>query len=186
MIRGALIALMIYASQLIASDNSRLYELYQNGSYQQACDEGMAKLKRHQNDEKFVSLYAFACLQADQIDRLALPIIMLKSSKEARKNAAYFSTILLQKNLLVNALDGHQSLSGLNLPSTDFVLSKIFDLFSANRYVTRNNIYVLTDPKNQRQTYRLYLKSIGKAYGLVIDEYHPYSYCDRSWLCVVN
>ena len=105
-----------------------------------ACDEGISKLSRNKNDEKFVSLYAFACLQADNIDRLALPIIMLKNSRDARKNAAYFSTILLQKNLLIDALENNQDISGLNLPSTDYVLSKVFSLFAAQQFAFRNNV----------------------------------------------
>ena len=170
--KKGLSTLFLCAAVLTASDSSRLYELYQNGNYRQACDEGFSKLQRHQNNEKYISLYAFSCLQADEIDRLALPIIMLKKSKEARKNATYFSTILLQKNLLIDALENQQSLAGLNLPSTDFVLSKVFDLFSANQYVTRNNIYVLSDPKNPRQTYRIYLRAGKKTYALVLDEYY--------------
>jgi hypothetical protein len=168
----SLLIVFFCTSILTASDSGRLYELYQNGKYRQACDEGVSKLQKHRNDEKYISLYAFACLQADEVDRLALPIIMLKKSRGARKNATYFSTILLQKNLLIDALENRQSLSGLNLPSTDFVLSKVFDLFSANRYVSRNDIYVLTDPKNPRQTYRLYLRAHEKSYALVLDEYY--------------
>jgi len=170
--KKSLTMLFFCASLLTASDSGRLYELYQNGSYRQACDEGVVKLQKHQKDEKYISLYAFSCLQADEVDRLALPIIMLKNSKEARKNATYFSTILLQKNLLIDALENQQSLSGLNLPSTDFVLSKVFDLFSANHYITRNNIYVLADPANPRQTYRIYLRASKNTYALVLDEYY--------------
>ena len=168
----SLLMLLVFTSLLIASDGSRLYELYQTGKYRQACEEGVLKLQKHQNDEKYISLYAFSCLQADEIDRLALPIILLKKSREARKNATYFSTILLQKNLLIDALENQQPLSQLNLPSTDFVLSKVFDLFSANRYVARNNIYVLSDPKNPRQTYRIYLRAGDQTYALVLDEYY--------------
>lgn len=170
--RRSLLMLFVCASSLIASDSSRLYELYQSGKYRQACDVGVTKLQKHQDDEKYISLYAFSCLQADEVDRLALPVILLKKSKEARKNATYFSTILLQKNLLVDALENRHPLSHLNLPSTDFVLSKVFDLFSAGQYVSRNNIYVLTDPKNPRQTYRIYLRSDNQAYALVLDEYY--------------
>ena len=170
--KKSLALLFFLITSLLGSDSSRLYDLYQNGNFRQACDEGVSKLKKYQDNEKYISLYAFSCLQADEIDRLALPIIMLKKSKEARKNATYFSSILLQKNLLIEALENHQSLSNLNLPTTDFVLSKVFDLYSTGQYVTRNNIYVLTDPKNPRQTYRIYLRSGGKGPALILDEYY--------------
>lgn len=153
---------------LFASDSSRLYSLYQNGHYLQACNEGIKKLSRHQTDEKYVSLYAFSCLQADKIDRLALPIIMLKQSQEARKNAAFFSTILLQKNLLISALETGRSLESLNLPTTGYILSSVFDLFSKGYYTFKQHVYLLTDPQNPRQTYRMYHNDS----GLFIEEYY--------------
>jgi len=159
-------------SILTASDSGALYELYQNGDYQRACDEGMTKLSRHKQDEKYISLYAFSCLQADKIDRLALPIIMLKNSKEARKNAAYFSTILLQKNLLIDSLENKQELTALTLPSTDYVLSKVFELYVQKKFTYQNNMYILHDVKNVRQTYRLYLRTSQKPHTLIIDEYY--------------
>jgi hypothetical protein len=164
--------LLALSPLLMASDSGRLYELYQNGRYVQACNEGVKKLRAHRKDEKYVSLYAFACLQADKIDRLAVPIIMLKHSREARKNAAYFSAILLQKNLLLSALENDQSLASLTLPSSDYVLSKVFDLYSGNHFVKTSSVYVLKDPENPRQTYRLSLQRSGKNSQLRIDEYY--------------
>ena len=170
--KKGIMLLLASCSLLIASDSSRLYELYQNGQYDQACNEGVKKLRAHRDDEKFVSLYAFSCLQADKIDRLAIPIIMLKHSKEARSNAAYFSAILLQKNLLLSALENDRALTSLNLPSSDYVLSKVFDLYSKNHHVKTNDVYILKDPENPRQTYRLSLERTGKNAQLRIDEYY--------------
>lgn len=82
---------------LSASDSRELYRLYQNSQYIQTCNAGVKELHLHADDERFVSLYAFTCLEADRIDRLALPITMLKNSPEARKNVTYFTAILLQK-----------------------------------------------------------------------------------------
>jgi len=167
-----LLIFLFLASTLTASDGNRLYELYQNGQYLQACNEGVKKLGQHQQDEKYISLYAFSCLQADKIDRLALPIIMLKNSNEARKNAAYFASILLQKNLLISALENQQPLDALNLPTTDYVLSRVFDLFSTGRYTLGNGVYSLSDPKLPRQTYRMYLNRSDNSVALIIDEYY--------------
>lgn len=163
-----LLLLIASALMLFGSDSSRLYSFYQNGQYLQACNEGVKKLGKHRSDEKYISLYAFSCLQADKIDRLALPIIMLKHSKEARKNAAFFSTIFLQKNLLISALETGQSLKSLNLPTTGYILSTIFDLFSKGDYTLQHNAYLFTDPKNPRQTYKMYHNDS----GLFIEEYY--------------
>jgi len=170
--RGFLLFILFVPSLFSASEGTHLYELYQNGQYEKACSEGLTKLRRHQNDENFVSLYAFACLQADRIDRLAVPVIMLNQTKEARKNAAFFAAILLQKKLLFNALESRESLEGLTLPTSDFLLSKVFDLYSAHRYTEKDGIYTLQDPENPRQTYRLYLRDSGKTPRLCIDEYY--------------
>lgn len=160
--------LLVIQFVLHAAETHTLYELYQNGRYLQACDAGIKTLGEHKNDEKYISLYAFSCLQADKIDRLALPIIMLKHSSEARKNAAYFSTILLQKNLLISALENGQSLATLNLPTTGYILSVVFDLFCEQHFTKESGGYVITDPKNPRQNYRLYRNGS----ELFIDEYY--------------
>ncbi|WP_345986183.1 hypothetical protein WCX49_03445 [Sulfurimonas sp. HSL-1656] len=157
---------------LAASDSSGLYRLYQNGQYIQACNAGVKELQRHQDDERFVSLYAFACLEADRIDRLALPIVMLKNSPEARKNATYFTAILLQKNLLLNALEERAPITGLNLPTSDHLLSRVFDLYSANKFVRNGDTYVFSDPKNARRSYQLFLQRTGRSLNLGITEYY--------------
>ena len=68
---------------------------HQDKAYQKACKTGLKVFQKFRNDEEFVSLYAFSCLNADQIDRLAIPISILKNSEEARSNAAYFSWVNL-------------------------------------------------------------------------------------------
>ncbi|MHC3993880.1 hypothetical protein ACXWTF_03570 [Thiomicrolovo sp. ZZH C-3] len=169
-----LVALLSLVSILLhASDNSQLYTLYQNGQYLQACNQGVKALHRHEQDERFVSLYAFSCLEADRIDRLAMPIIiMMKHSKEARKNATYLTAILLQKNLLVNALENDMQLTGLKLPTSEHLISRVFDLFSANQYVKSGNDYILTDPQNPRRSYKLFLERSSQSLRLGITEYY--------------
>ena len=148
-----LLLLSVYA--LFASPRSNIYDLYQNGDYLRACNEGVKQLSANKEDEKFVSLYAFACLKADKIDRLALPIIMLKHSKSARRNAAYFAVILMQKNLLIHALENRTPISGLVLPSTDYVLSRVFDLAGRSDQLGKKSPLALTDSENPRRAYRL-------------------------------
>ncbi len=157
---------------LCASDSSELYTLYQNGQYLKACDAGVEKLQRHKEDERYVSLYAFACLEADRIDRLALPVILLKHSGEARKNATYFAAILLQKNLLTSALEDRTSLTGLTLPTSDYLLSRVFDQFRAEHYTKNGDVYVMSDPENPRKSYRLFLQRSGQSQHLCITEYY--------------
>ncbi len=155
-----------------AGETSRLFSLYNDGKFKAACDEGVRHLGRHKQDEKYISLYAFACLRADKIDRLALPIIMLKRSKEARKNAAYFSVLLLQKNLLITSLENRTPLTGLSLPSTDHILSKVFDLVSEQYDRIPEKPLTVTDDRDRKKAYRIYLKNGSKGPFLVIEEYY--------------
>lgn len=167
-----LLAVIILSSMIFASESKKLYEHYQAGEFTRACDEGVRNLGANKEDEKFISLYAFACLQADKIDRLALPIIMLNRSTESRKNAAYFSVILMQKNLLISALENHEPLAQLALPTTDYLLSRVFDLYSRQAYMEKNGKLLFIDPLNQRQSYRMYLQNQATRLKLVIEEYY--------------
>jgi hypothetical protein len=117
-----------------------------------------------------MTLYAFACLNSDYIDRLNLPISKLKFSKEARSNAAYFSVILMQKKLLLHAMADGYDISNFKLPSTDFILSKIFDLYL--KAPKGKEQYTFDDPNNQSATYKLYLEQSQGVHKIVIEEYY--------------
>jgi len=91
--------LLTFLTTLLFSDAKMdTYTLYQAKEYKQACDAGNILLEQYKNDEEFVSLYAFSCLEADDLDRLMRPITLLKRSAEARANAAYFSVISCKKS----------------------------------------------------------------------------------------
>lgn len=167
-----LLPLMGIACTLFASDSSRLYELYQSGEYVRACDEGIKKLGYYQKDERYISLYAFACLYADKIDRLALPIIMLKNNPESRKNATYFSVVLTQKNLLISGLENGQDLTSLNLPMTDHILSKIFVLYSRGDYINYQGKIRFKDNSNKHISYTMQLLKEENPPRLVIDTFY--------------
>lgn len=167
-----ILILMMFTAALFAVTPEKLYDLYQNGQYHQACNEGIYDLTRYQQNEKFVSLYAFSCLYADRIDRLALPIVLLSKSEEARKNAAYLSLILTQKMLLRSALEGHRPLNDLKLPTTDTLLSKIFSLYCDNAGSKMGNNYTFKDPEDPRTSYRLYLDQRQASPDLIIEVYY--------------
>ena len=83
-----------------ADIKSSLYHLYQDKQYEEACKEGLKVFQEYRKDEEFVSLYAFSCLNADYINRLLIPMSILKLTSESRENSAYFATITMQKKLL--------------------------------------------------------------------------------------
>ncbi len=148
------------------------YKLYQNGEYAQACESGEKLLQQYKDDEEFVSLYAFSCLNSDQLDKLSTAITLLKKTPEARANAAYFAVILMQKKLLIHALSDQYDLKPIKLPTTEYVLSTVFDLYSNDTDSKDKRRYNYTDPNDVNKSYRLFITKSGSSPKMVIEEYN--------------
>ena len=170
--KTVLLIAVVLSSSAFADVKTSLYHLYQNKQYDQACKEGLNVFQANRQDEEFISLYAFSCLQADNIDRLAIPISMLKNSEEARSNAAYFSVILMQKKLLYHSLIDGYKLTEFKLPTTDHVISVVFDLYTKVSHERKLNHYIFIDPNNEKISYKLYVKNGNQTQSMVIEEYY--------------
>ena len=155
---------------LYAGTKEKMLTLYQSNQYEDACNIGFDNYTRYMRDEDFLSLYAFACLKSDYIDRLALPVATLKFSPAARANSAYLSIILMQKKLLYHALVDNYDLSNLNLPTTDYVLSKVFDLYSNLGKHDRKSLYIFEDKNDPKLKYKFYLTKTGGINKMIIEE----------------
>jgi len=147
-----------------------MYNLYQDSKFSEACDVGLREISKNYKNEDYISLYAFSCLKADYIDRLNLPIIKLKHSPEARSNASYFSIILMQKKLLYHSLVDGYNLTSFNFPSTDHILSKIFDLYSEVKKHDANTPYIFQDKNDKLLKYKLYLLKDKGLSKIIIEE----------------
>jgi hypothetical protein len=161
----------LIVSSLFADVPNQMIRLYQKGAYLESCALGIENFKQIQPNEDYVSLYAFSCLKADQIDRLNTPIKTLNQGVEARANASYFSLLVLQKKLLSQALYDNYPLKSLKLPTSSHLLSKIFDLYCKNPQAS-DTIKEYKDPLNPRQTYKLYTVQIETYKTFAIDEYY--------------
>jgi len=157
----------------------KMLDLYQKRAYEDVCQIGFDYFKKNKRDEEFVSLYAFSCLNADYIDRLAAATAVLKFSKKARANSAYFSLILMQKKLLYHALVDNYSLSSFKLPSTDYVLSRVFELYSKLEEHNTHTFYLFEDPLNPKIRYKLYLSLKSKRKKMIIEEFYDTSSIKR-------
>jgi len=164
--------LALLFSLMYADIKVSLYHLYQNKQYDDACQKGLKVFNQYRDDEEFVSLYAFSCLNADQLDRLAVPISILKGSEEARSNAAYFSVILMQKKLLFHSLIDGYKLSELKLPKTDHVLSSVYELYSKTDTSRKRNHYTFIDENNNKVSYKLYIQNSNQNKKMVIEEFY--------------
>jgi hypothetical protein len=155
---------------LLANERQDIFSLYQLKEYDKACQLGLLNLNKNRNDENFVSIYAFSCLNADYIDRLSVPITLLKNTPESRSNAAYLSVILMQKKLLEHSLNDEYYLKPLKIPTTDNLLSKVFDLYSNLSILKKIPIYEFIDTNNAKIRYRLYLIGDRNSSNIVIEE----------------
>ena len=157
---------------LYANEKQDIFTLYQLKEYDKACQFGLLNLNKNKNDENFVSIYAFLCLNADYIDRLNVPITLLKNTSQSRSNAAYFSVILMQKKLLEHSLVDDYYLKPLKTPTTDTLLSRVFDLYSNLSTLKKDSIYEFIDPNNAKMSYKLYLIGDGNSNNVVIEEFY--------------
>jgi hypothetical protein len=162
---------ILLSHYLYADVNQKLFELYQKGLYTEACNYGYSVFARNEQNEPFVSLVGFACLKADQIDRLSPVMSILSQTPDARSNSAYFALIVMQKKLLMRALYDNQPIQNLKFPTSTHVLSKVFALYVQNP--KKNDIIKeYQDPMNVRQSYRLYTTQINEQKSIAIDEYY--------------
>ena len=101
-----------------------------------------------------------------------MPITLLRSTPESRSNAAYLSVILMQKNLLEHSLNDEYYLKPLKIPTTDNLLSKVFDLYSNLSILKKIPVYEFIDPNNAKIRYRLYLIGDRNSNNIVIEEFY--------------
>lgn len=162
---------LLFFFSLHAGTTEKLFDLYQQGYYIKGCETGLKSFSANRANEEFVSLYAFSCLKSDQIDSLALPMSVLNKTPESRANAAYFSLLIMQKKLLVQALYDNKPILHLKFPTSSHLLSKIFDLYTKNPEMGEF-IKEYQDPSNPRQTYKLYTTLSNGCKTIAIDEYY--------------
>ena len=164
--------ILLLTATLQAQTKSEMFQLYQNEKFEEACQIGTTLFSQNRSDEEFLSLYGFSCLYADHIDRLALPMSLLKFTPEARANAAYFSVIFMQKKLLMHALQDNYQIHSIKLPTTDYILSQVFNLYQNDTNTNKRHVYIYTDPNNSKITYRLFVSSKSSLKKMIIEEYY--------------
>jgi len=162
---------LIFLNILYAGIPDQMYQLYQKGEYAESCNLGLLHFKEFELNEAYVSIYAFSCLKADHIDRLNTPIMLLSQSSEARVNASYFSMLVMQKKLLLQALYDNYPLKSLKFPTSSHLISKLFTLY-CNHPQPGNSIKEYNDFTNNRISYKLYPTQLNGRKTIAIDEYY--------------
>jgi hypothetical protein len=177
-----ILILLMTTAFAFASNLSNLYKLYEKQEYDKACDYAVKHFykKRNQNSDEYLTFYGLSCLETDKIHRIATPMLRLKSTKDARANATYFSTILLQKKLLFQALIDGIPLTDLHLPRTNFIISKIFRQFVNKEYDLKDEVYIFKDEDKKEMTHQLYIEETKKKQKIMmIDSYKDGKFTHR-------
>jgi len=165
-----LLLLLFLTLSLYANSKQDMLSLYKDSKFKESCDIGYEEGYKNKYDEEFMTIYASACLKSDYINRLSMPVSILRKTKESRANAAYFSIILMQKKLLYYAMVDKFNISTLKLPTTEHVLSIVFDLYVKATKDTQKESYTFTNPTDSSLTYKLYVTR-GNIPKVSIDEY---------------
>ena len=163
----ALFCMIVLSLQAASLED--LVRHYKKGNYGYVCRMGYKMFDRIKHSEAMVSMYAYACLKDDKLDRLAVPILILGKTPAGRKNRAYFSLILAQKNLLIASLCDGIRMEGLQVPDTDHLISKIFNLYYQKKLKKVDNRYSYTSPDNQVR-YTIEVQRKGRC-SIIVKEY---------------
>ncbi len=165
------VLLLFFLSLSHAGTNQKLFDLYQKGSYSEACEYGYRYFSENKYNEPYISLLGFACLRADSIDRLTPILPLLYETPDARANGAYFSLLLMQKKLLMQALYDNKPITDLKLPTSSHLLSRIFNLYLKD---AKNSAPVkeYQDSADPRLSYRLYTTQSNGRKSIAVDEYY--------------
>jgi len=78
----------------------------------------------------------------------------------------------MQKKLLYYSLVDGYHLSQFTLPTTDYVLSKVFDLYSKAEGKKQKKLYIFQDPDDSKLLYKLYILKQQNINKIVIEEYY--------------
>lgn len=159
-----LVSICSYATSL-----KTIYKWYNAEKYSKICSNKISNKEyyRYNDDENFVNIYADSCLKTDMINRLAIPITQLRKTKSARANALYYTTVIYQKKLLHHALiDGLSDVPN-NLPTTSYILSKIYDKFANKDYKKDGDKYLFEDG-NSTVSYKLYTRKDDDGYEKLV------------------
>lgn len=135
-----LMALNLFAQDTTLND---IINWYNDKNFKKVCSNIVTSkyYYKYNSNEEFINMYAHSCLQTDMINRLSLPIIHLRKTKQSRANALYYTTVLYQKKLLHHAVVDGLEWVPRDLPSTNYILSYIYDKYAKKDYKKVDEIY---------------------------------------------
>jgi len=157
---------------------AQIVNLYKNKEYLKTCEYGATIFRKF--DNTFASIVGDACAKEDYINVLGDIVKRLNKTKIDRSNASYFATLILEKKLIYQFMNDKIDLSGLSLPKTDHILSRVFEKLAKKQYkiVDKNSMKIKIIDGDYK--YIMWL-SPGKLKKVYIDEYKNNELVKRHW-----
>jgi len=168
------------AIALEARDISPFIDDFKAGKYEKVCKRGLIEYYRGYMEENFVSLIGVACAKSDRINVLGMLQRSQVESKDARENASYFSSLILQKRLVYQFMIDDISLEGLKLPGSSHLLSRIFEKLSTKEYTVLSTSPKLIEIEDKGKKIILSL-SDDNPVKVLVDEYEKNGELKRHW-----
>ena len=140
----------------------------ENKNYKKLCDTNIFNLAQSNKDEALMNEYAHACMQLNQVNRLAMPSVVLRNSQEARVNSIIYTTLLLKKKLLCAAVVDGLDISSLRLIKVDNPLSFVFDAYQKKEYTKEGDTFII---KEEQKIHKLYATTVKGEKRIRIDTY---------------
>lgn len=177
--RFFLLCLVVLAG-LEAKDITPFINDFKAEKYSRVCEKGMREYYGGYTDENFVSLVGVACAKVDRINILGMLQRSQVESKDARENASYFASLILQKRLIYQFMIDDLSLKNLRLPASSHLLSRVFEKLSANEYTVLSTSPKLIELNDNGRKIML-STSDDEPIKVLVDEYSDEGVLKRHW-----
>ncbi len=165
---------------LEAKDITPFIKDFKAKRYDQVCGKGMRAYYSGYTEENFVSLVGVSCAKVDRINLLGMLQRSLVTTKEARENSSYFSTLILQKRLIYQFMIDDLTLEHLKLPSSNHLLSRVFTQLSLKNYKLLSSSPKLVELDDNGRRIILSV-SDDDPVKVMIDEYEANGEMKRHW-----
>ncbi len=179
MIFRFLLAFFLFVVSGFAYDKEDILQDYTEAKYKKICLESAYFYKNGSKDEDLLSIIGDSCVKSDFINPLGYIVKNLITTPQARQNASYFSTILLQKKLIYQFVNDSLDLTNLRLPKTEHVLSVVFEKLATKNYeIDGDKIKIKLD----KMSYILLYKELkDKNTWMILEEYKNDKLSTRHW-----
>ncbi len=170
----------LFLWNLEARDIKPYIEDFKAKKYNQVCERGMSAYYGGYNEENFVSLVGVSCAKVDRINLLGMLQRSLVQTKESRETSSYFSTLIIQKRLIYQFMIDDLALDHLKLPSSNHLLSRVFDQLSLKNFRVLSTSPKLVEINDNGRRVILSL-SDDEPIKVMMDEYSYTGELTRHW-----